>query len=105
MNLDNLGDFPRSPPYFGYNSAGSENPFCVFYCFRDLYRLKLTEDFSSINNLPNMMDLSFETTQTEPGGGIEHGWRAHPPRAHHVVSWPPRALPAVHQKSTGVLMT
>ena len=60
--------------------------FCVFYCFRDLYGLKLTGDFSSINILPNMMDLSFETTQTEPGGGIDHGWRA------HSLGAPPGAL-------------
>ena len=32
MNLDDLGDFPRSPPYFGYNSAWSENPvLCIFW--------------------------------------------------------------------------
>ena len=49
MNLDDFGDFPRSPPYFGYNSAGPENPVFVFYCFRDLYGLELIEDFSSIN--------------------------------------------------------
>ena len=79
MNLDDFGDFPRSPPYFGYNSAGPENPVFVFYCFRDLYRLKLTGDFSSINILPSMMDLSFETAQTETRRGKETRWGAHPP--------------------------
>ena len=74
----NLGDFSRSPPYFGYNSAGPENPVFVFYCFRDLYGLKLTGDFSSINILPIMMELSFKTTQMETRGGKEHRWRAHP---------------------------
>ena len=78
MNLDDFGDFPRSPPYFGYNSAGPENPVFVFYCFRDLYGLKFTGDFSSINILPIMMELSFETTQTETRGGKEHRWHAHP---------------------------
>src|SRR4051812_39746434 len=79
MNLDDLGDFPRSPPYFGYNSAGSENPiFCVFFGFRDLYGLKLTRDISRINIFQIMMIREFETKQTEPGGGIEPRWRAHP---------------------------
>ena len=48
MNLDDFRDFPRSPPYFGYNSAGPENHVFVFYCFGDLYGLKLTGDF--LNN-------------------------------------------------------
>ena len=26
MYLDVFGDFPKDPPYFGYNSAGQENP-------------------------------------------------------------------------------
>ena len=57
---------------------GQKTLFCVFYCFRDLYGLKLTGDFSSINILPSMMDLSFETTQTETRSGKETRWRAHP---------------------------
>ena len=61
MNLDDFGDFPRSPPYFGYNSAGPENPVFVFYSFRDLYRLKLTGDFSRIIIFQNMTIQSFET--------------------------------------------
>ena len=35
MNLDDLGDFPRSPPYFGYNSAGPENPVLCILLFQD----------------------------------------------------------------------
>ena len=31
MNLDDFGDFLKSPLYFGFNSAGSEKP-----CFRIL---------------------------------------------------------------------
>ena len=54
MYLDVFGDFPKDPPYFGYISAGHENPFCVFFRFRDLYGLKLTGDFSRINIFQNM---------------------------------------------------
>ena len=78
MCLDVFGDFPNDPPYFGYNSAGPENPVFVFYCFRDLYGLKLTGDFSRINIFQNMRKLSFETTQTETRRGIGTRWRAHP---------------------------
>jgi hypothetical protein len=37
-----LWRFSIDPLYFSYNSAGQENPVCVFLSFRDLLRLKLT---------------------------------------------------------------
>ena len=54
MNLDVFWDFPKDPPYFGYNSAGRKTLFCVFSRFRDLYGLKLTRDFWSINIFPHI---------------------------------------------------
>ena len=53
--------------------------FCEFFHFRDLYRLKLTGDFSRLIIFQYMMKLSFETMQTEPGRRKEQGWHAHPP--------------------------
>ena len=41
MNLDDLGDFPRSPPYFGYNSAGSENPVLCIFTFQGPIRTQI----------------------------------------------------------------
>ena len=79
MNLDDFGDFPRSSPYFGFNSAGPENPVFVFYCFRDLYGLKLPGDFSRIIIFGNMTELSFGIMQTEPGGGKSLGGAPTPP--------------------------
>ena len=61
MYLDVFGDFPKDPPYFGYNSAGQENPVLCIFCFRNLYGLKLTGDFSRIIIFQNMMIRSFET--------------------------------------------
>jgi hypothetical protein len=40
-----LWGFSIDPSYFGYNSAGQENPIFVFLSFRDLLGLKLTLDF------------------------------------------------------------
>src|SRR3954453_15283019 len=68
MNLDDLGDFPRSPPYFGYNSTGPEIPVFVIFRFRDLYGLKLTGDFLRINIFQNMTMRDFGTKQKESGG-------------------------------------
>ena len=78
MNLDDLGDFPRSPLILVITQRGQKTLFCVFLRFRDLYGLKLTGDFSRINIFQNMTIRDFETKQTEPGGGISTRWRAHP---------------------------
>ena len=99
MNLDDFGDFPRSPPDFGYNSTGQENPvLCIFFRFRDLYGLKLTGDFSRINIFQNMTIRDFGTKQKEPGGGISTRWRAHPPGRATMVIGPP-GPPQAHFKT------
>ena len=79
MNLDDFGDFFKSPHYFGFNSAGSKSPVFVFYCFRDLYGLKLTGDFSRIIIFQNMTIRSFGITQTESRRRKEGGSRTLPP--------------------------
>ena len=79
MNLDVFGDFPKDPPYFGYNFVDRKTLFCVFSRFRDLYGLKLTGDFSRIIIFRNMTKLSFGITQTESRRRKEQGWRAPPP--------------------------
>ena len=73
-----LGISLRVPFILVLTLQGQKSPVFVFYCFRDLYELKLTGDFSSINILPIMMELSFETTQTEIRRGKEYRWCAHP---------------------------
>ena len=78
MYLDVFGDFPKDPHYFGYNSAGQENPVLCIFRLRDLYGLKLTRDFSRINIFQNMTMRDFGSKQTEQGRGIEQGWHAHP---------------------------
>ena len=79
MYLNVFGDFPKSPPYFGYNSAGQENPVLCIFRFRDLYGLKLTWIFLRIIIFQNMTIQSFGIKQTGSGGGKEDRWRTHPP--------------------------
>ena len=33
MNLDDFGDFPRSPPYFGFNSVWQKRPSVSIFAF------------------------------------------------------------------------
>ena len=79
MYLDVFGDFPRSPPYFGYNSAGQENHVLCILLFQGPIRSQIDRGFLRIIIFQILTKLSFETTQMEPGGGKYHGWRAHPP--------------------------
>ena len=73
-----LGISLRVPFILVLTLQGQKSPVFVFYCFRDLYGLKLPGDFSRIIIFGNMTELSFGITQTEPGGGKDPGWRAHP---------------------------
>ena len=54
MNLDDLGDFPRSPPYFGYNSAGSENPVLCIFTFQGPIRTQIDCEFFEDYYFPNI---------------------------------------------------
>ena len=54
MNLDDLGDFPRSPPYFGYNSAGSENPVLCILLFQGPIRPQIDRGFFEDHYFPNI---------------------------------------------------
>ena len=104
MYLDVFGDFPNDPLILVITLQDRKTLFCVFYCFRDLYGLKLTGDFSRIIIFQYMTKLSFETTQTEQGGRKEQGWCAHP-WARHLYSWPPWGSSAVHPKLQKVPLT
>ena len=77
MFLIVFGDFPNYPLYFGYNSTGQETPVCVFFCFRDLYGLKLTGDFSRIIIFQNMTIRTFGITQTESRRRKDQGGAPH----------------------------
>ena len=100
-----LGISLRVPFILVLTLQGQKSPVFVFYCFRDLYGLKLTGDFLRIIIFRIMIKLSFEITQTEPGRGKEQGWRAHHPWVRHLSSFAPRASSAVHQKLQKVPLT
>jgi hypothetical protein len=63
-----LWGFSVDPPYFGYNSAGQENPVLRIFAFQDLPKLKLTWDFLGINILPREAPGGEEVNETRPGG-------------------------------------
>src|SRR4051794_8403640 len=56
MNLDDLGDFLKSPPYFGYNSAGSENPVLSIFWFQGPIRTQIDPGFFEDQYLPKYND-------------------------------------------------
>ena len=56
MNLDDLGDFPRSPPYFGYNSAGPENPVLCIFSFQGPIRTQIDRGFFEDQYFPKYDD-------------------------------------------------
>ena len=56
MYLDDFGDFPRSPPYFGYNSAGQENPVLCIFSFQGPIRTQNDLDFLEDQYFPNYDD-------------------------------------------------
>ena len=45
MYLDVFGDFPNDPPYFGYNSAGQENPVLCIFSFQGPIRTQIDRGF------------------------------------------------------------
>jgi hypothetical protein len=65
--------FSIDPPYFGYNSAGQENLFCVFLSFRNLPKLKLTWDFWSVNISSRETPGDQEVNETRPRGQTRLG--------------------------------
>jgi hypothetical protein len=65
-------DFSVDPPYFGYNSAGQENPI-LRLSFMDLPGLKLTWDFWSVNILSRETPKEEEVNKTRPRGRTSTG--------------------------------
>jgi hypothetical protein len=69
-----LWGFSIDPPYFGYYSIEQENPVLrIFFCFRDLPRLKLTWDFSGVNILPREAPRGEEVNEARPRGQTSIG--------------------------------
>ena len=56
MNLDDFGDFTRSPPYFGYNSAGQENPVLCIFSFQGPIQTQIDLDFLEDHYFPKYDD-------------------------------------------------
>ena len=54
MNLDVLGDFLRSPPYLGYNSARQENPVLCILLFQGPIRTQIDWGFFEDYYFPNI---------------------------------------------------
>ena len=83
MDLDDLGDFPRSPPYFGYNSAGSENPVLCIFWFQGPIRTQIDRGFFEDQYFPKYDDTRLWNEANRARRGIGTRWRAHPPWARH----------------------
>ena len=45
MYLIVFGDFPKDPPYFGYNSAGQENSVLCIFSFQGPIRTQIDQGF------------------------------------------------------------
>jgi hypothetical protein len=68
-----LWGFSIDPPYFGYNSAGQENPVLHIFIFRDLPGLKLTHDFWSVNILSREAPKEEEVNEMRTRGRTSTG--------------------------------
>ena len=62
MFLDVFGDFPKSPPYFGYNSAGQETPVLCIFSFQGPIRTQIDREFFVDYYFPKYDELSFGIT-------------------------------------------
>ena len=76
MNLDDLGDFPRGSPYFGYNSAWSENPVLCIFTFQGPIRTQIDRGFFEDQYFPKYYDMRLWNQVNGARRGKEHGWRA-----------------------------
>ena len=56
MYLDDFGDFPKDPPYFGYNSAGQENPVLCIFSFQGPIRTQIDRGFFEDQYFPKYDD-------------------------------------------------
>ena len=104
MNLDDLGDFPRSPPYFGYNSAGSENPVLCIFTFQGPIRTQIDRGFCEDQYFPKYDDTRLWNEANRARRGDRHQV-ARPPPGHATRAFVPPAPPAVHQSSKSTLLT
>ena len=56
MFLIVLGDFPKDPPYFGYNSAGQENPVLCIFSFQGPIQTQIDRGFFEDQYFPKYDD-------------------------------------------------
>jgi hypothetical protein len=78
-------DFPSIPLILVINLENRKTLFCVFLCFRDLTRIKLTWDFSGVNILPQEAPGAQEVSEARPRGQMSTGG---------MGPWPGRATHA-----------
>ena len=81
MNLDDFGDFLRSPPYFGFNSVGSEKPCFRILLFKGPIQTQIDRRFFEDYYFPNYDDTKLWNQANGVGKRERAGWRAHPPGA------------------------
>ena len=105
MNLDDLGDFPRSPPYFGYNSAGSENPVLCIFWFQGPIRTQIDRGFFEDQYFPKYDDTRLWNEEKGARRRDIHQVARPPPWARHYGDWAPWASPGPLQNSKSVLLT
>ena len=79
MYLDVFGDFPRGPPYFGYNSAGQENPILCIFSFQGPIRTQIDQGFLEDHYFPKYDDTKLWNQANGAGKGERAGVARPPP--------------------------
>ena len=96
MYLDVFGDFPKYRPYFGYNSAGQENPvLCIFFLFQGPIQTQIDRGFFEDHYFPKYDDTKLLNQVNGVGKGERVGVARPPPWARHLYSFALRSIPAV----------
>jgi hypothetical protein len=68
-----FGDFPSTPLIFVITLQNKKTLFCVFLCFRNLPKLKLTWDILGVNNLSREPSREEEVNKMDPRGQTSTG--------------------------------
>ena len=78
MNLDDFGDFLKSPLYFGFNSAGSEKPCFRILLFQGPIRTQIALGFFEDYYFWKCDGTQLWNHANGARRGKEPGWHAHP---------------------------
>ena len=84
MNLDVFWDFPKDPPYFGYNSAGQETPVLCIFSFQGPIRTQIDRGFFEDHFFPKYDDTKLWNHANGVTKKERHRGHAPPPWARHL---------------------